>query len=89
MANKVKSIGLDMGNSTICVAGINEKEISVNLVDVKVCAEGYASIRTLSNYIDKDNTTLIIDIGMKTTDVLLMEWEVYNKQLWDNQYCTL
>lgn len=54
---------------------VNGKEISVNIVDVKVMAEGYASIKPLSPYIDKDNTTLIIDIGMKTTDVLLIEWD--------------
>lgn len=54
---------------------INGKEISVNIVDVNVLAEGYASIKTLSQYIDKDNTTLLIDIGMKTTDVLLIEWD--------------
>ena len=54
---------------------VNGKEISVNIVDVRVMAEGYASIRPLSPYIDKDNTTLIIDIGMKTTDVLLIEWD--------------
>jgi len=54
---------------------VNGKEISVNIVDVKVMVEGYASIRTLSQYIDKDNTTLIIDIGMKTTDVILVEWD--------------
>lgn len=54
---------------------VNGKEISVNMVDVKVMAEGYASIRPLSKYIDKDNTTLIIDIGMKTTDVILVEWD--------------
>lgn len=53
---------------------VNGKEISVNLVDVKVQAEGYAALRILTNYIDKDNTTLIIDIGMKTTDVILVEW---------------
>ena len=54
---------------------VNGKEISVNIVDVKVMAEGYASIKPLSPYIDKDNTTLIIDIGLKTTDVLLIEWD--------------
>ncbi len=54
---------------------VNGKEISVNIVDVKVMAEGYASIRPLSQYIAKDNTTLIIDIGMKTTDVILVEWD--------------
>ena len=53
---------------------VNGKEVSVNLVDVKVQAEGYAALRVLTNYIDKDNTTLIIDIGMKTTDVVLVEW---------------
>ena len=53
---------------------VNGKEVSVNLVDVKVQAEGYAALRVLTNYIDKDNTTLIIDIGMKTTDVILVEW---------------
>ncbi|MEG2018362.1 MAG: hypothetical protein RR128_07890, partial [Clostridium sp.] len=50
------------------------KEISVNLVDVKVQAEGYAALKVLTQHIDKDNTTLIIDIGMRTTDVLLIEW---------------
>lgn len=54
---------------------VNGKEISVNIVDVKVMAEGYAGIKPLSPYIDKDNTTLIIDIGMKTTDVILIEWD--------------
>ena len=54
---------------------VNGKEISVNIVDIKVMAEGYAAIKPLSPYIDKDNTTLIIDIGMKTTDVLLIEWD--------------
>ena len=53
---------------------VNGKEVSVNLVDVKVQAEGYAALRVLTNCIDKDNTTLIIDIGMKTTDVILVEW---------------
>ena len=53
---------------------VNGKEVSVNLVDVKVQAEGYAALRILTNYIDRDNTTLIIDIGMKTTDVILIEW---------------
>ena len=53
---------------------VNGKEVFVNLVDVKVQAEGYAALRVLTNYIDKDNTTLIIDIGMKTTDVILVEW---------------
>lgn len=51
---------------------INDKPISVNLVDVKVMAEGHASIKPLAKYINKDNTTLIIDIGMKTTDVILV-----------------
>ena len=54
---------------------VNGKEISVNIVDVKVMAEGYAAIKPLSPYIDKDNTALIIDIGLKTTDVLLIEWD--------------
>ncbi len=54
---------------------VNGKEISVNIVDVKVMAEGYAAVKPLSPYIDKDNTTLIIDIGLKTTDVLLIEWD--------------
>lgn len=54
---------------------INGKEISVNLVDVKVQAEGYSALKVLTQHIDKDNTTLIIDIGMKTTDVLLIEWD--------------
>ena len=54
---------------------VNGKGISVNIVDVKVMAEGYAAIKPLSPYIDKDNTTLIIDIGLKTTDVLLSEWD--------------
>ena len=54
---------------------VNGKEISVNIVDEKVIAEGYAAIKPLSPYIDKDNTTLIIDVGMKTTDVLLIEWD--------------
>lgn len=54
---------------------VNGKEISVNIVDVKVMAEGYASIKPLSPYLDKDNTTLIIDIGLRTTDVLLIEWD--------------
>lgn len=54
---------------------VNGKEISVNIVDVKVMAESYAAIKPLSPYIDKDNTTLIIDIGLKTTDVLLIEWD--------------
>lgn len=53
---------------------VNGKEVSVNLVDVKVQAEGSAALRVLANYIDKDNTTLIIDRGMKTTDVILVEW---------------
>ena len=57
------------------VGVVNGKEISVNIVDVKVMAEGYAAIKPLSPYIDKDNTTLIIDIGHKTTDVLLIEWD--------------
>lgn len=52
---------------------INDKPISVNLVDVKVMAEGHASIKPLAQYIDKGNTTLIINIGMKTTDVILLE----------------
>ena len=64
---KIKALGTIEGV-------VNGKEISVNLVDVKVQAEGYAALRILTNYIDKDNTTLIIDIGMKTTDVILVEW---------------
>ena len=52
---------------------INEKPISVNLTSVKVMAEGHASIRALQQYINKANTTLVINIGMKTTDVLLIE----------------
>lgn len=65
--NKIKGMGTIEG-------AVNGKEISVNLVEVKVQAEGYAALRVLTNYIDKDNTTLIIDIGMKTTDVILVEW---------------
>ena len=53
---------------------VNGKEVSVNLVDVKVQAEGSSALRVLANYIDKDNNTLIIDRGMKTTDVILVEW---------------
>lgn len=66
--DKLKALGTIEGT-------INGKPISVNMVDVKVFAEGHASIKSLSNYIDKDNTTLLIDIGMKTTDVLLIEWD--------------
>ena len=53
---------------------VNGREMSANLVDVNVQAEGYGALKILTQYIDKDNTTLIIDIGMKTTDVLLIEW---------------
>lgn len=66
-AEKLKGFGTIEGE-------VNGKEISVNLVDVNVQAEGYAALKVLTQYIDKDNTTLIIDIGMKTTDVLLIEW---------------
>ena len=65
---------------------INGKAISVNLTNVKIFAEGHASIKTLANYIDKDNTTLLIDIGMKTTDVLLLE---YNGKFTINKYATI
>ena len=54
---------------------VNRKEISVNIVDAKVMAEGYASIKPLSKYLSKENSTLIIDIGLKTTDVILVEWD--------------
>ena len=54
---------------------VNGNEIEVHITDLKVLAEGHSSIRSLSKYINKSNTTLIIDIGMKTTDVLLIEWD--------------
>lgn len=54
---------------------VNGKSTSISLVDVKVMAEGHASIKPLAQYISKDNTTLLIDIGMKTTDVLLIRYE--------------
>ena len=58
---------------------VNGKEISVNIVDVKVMAEGYTSIKPLSKYLNKENSTLIIDIGLKTTDVILVEWDGKSK----------
>lgn len=66
--NAIKSLGTITGK-------INDKDISVNLANVKVMAEGHASIKPLANYINKDNTTLLIDIGMKTTDVLLVRYD--------------
>lgn len=51
---------------------INNAGISVNITNVKVMAEGHASIKPLAEHINKDNTTLLIDVGMKTTDVLLI-----------------
>lgn len=65
---------------------VNGKTISVNITSVKIYAEGHASIRTLGNYIDKDNTTLLVDIGMKTTDVLLVE---YNGKFTISNYGTV
>lgn len=58
---------------TLIIGVINNNSIQVNLVDVKVMAEGHASIKPLAKYINKENTSLIIDVGMKTTDVLLIE----------------
>lgn len=66
--NTIKSLGTIVGK-------INGKDISVNLTNVKVQSEGHASIRPLAQYINKNNTTLLIDIGMKTTDVLLIRWD--------------
>ena len=76
----VKALGTITGT-------INNKPISVNLVDVKVMAEGHASIKPLANYINKDNTTLLIDIGMKTTDVLLIRHD--GKKFVIEKYATI
>ena len=55
MANNVKNLGLDMGNSTICVAGIDEKgEIvkgytnSVYSMDTALISGDIIDVRELS-----------------------------------------
>lgn len=54
---------------------VNGNLTTVSLVGVRVMAEGHASIKPLAQYINKENTTLLIDIGMKTTDVLLIRYD--------------
>lgn len=75
----IKSLGTITGK-------INGENISVNLTSVKVMAEGHASIKPLAKYINKDNTTLLIDVGMKTTDVLLIR---YDKKFIIDKYATI
>ena len=75
----IKSLGTITGK-------INGDNISVNLTTVKVMAEGHASIKPLAKYINKDNTTLLIDVGMKTTDVLLIR---YDKKFIIDKYATI
>lgn len=75
-------------NEIKCITGtINGQQITINLVGVSVYAEGHAAIKPLAKFIDKDNTTLIIDIGMKTTDVLLVEY--INGKFSINKFATI
>lgn len=62
-ASKLKSLETIIGK-------VNGEEVTVIVSDVKVMAECHAALKTLINYLDKDNSTLIIDIGLKTTDVI-------------------
>nr|WP_302597405.1 ParM/StbA family protein [uncultured Cellulosilyticum sp.] len=76
----LKSLGTITGK-------VNGLDISVSLTKIKVMAEGHASIKPLANYINKNNTTLLIDIGMKTTDILLISHD--GKKFTVDKYATI
>lgn len=59
-----------------CIVGeVNEEKVSVHIVSpVEICPEGYSAVDVLSDIIPHDKQTLIVDIGMKTTDYALVEF---------------
>lgn len=54
---------------------VNGEAISINVVSSVVCAEGYSSLYLFEDKVSKFNPTLIIDIGYKTIDTLLVRWD--------------
>lgn len=58
------------------IAGeVNEQKVTVNIVSpVEVCPEGYSAVDVLIDLLAQDKRTLIIDVGMKTTDYALVEY---------------
>lgn len=59
-----------------CIVGeVNEEKISVHIVaPVEICPEGYSAVDVLTDLIPKEKQTIVIDIGMKTTDYALVEY---------------
>lgn len=54
---------------------VEGKEVTVHIVaPVVIAPEGYSAVDVLSDIIPKTKKTLIIDIGMKTTDYALVEY---------------
>lgn len=52
---------------------IGKNEVSVNIVNAKVYPEGHAAIKAIAHLFKKNGTVMIIDVGMKTTDVILIK----------------
>lgn len=63
--NKIKDLGTTVGL-------VNGEQITIYINNVKVQAESYSAIRPLINQgkISLENDTLIIDVGLGTTDVM-------------------
>lgn len=59
-----------------CIAGeVNEEKISVNIVSpVNIGPEGYSAVDVLVDILPKDKKTLVMDIGMKSSDYALVEF---------------
>lgn len=54
---------------------VEGKEVIVHIVaPVTICPEGYATVDVLGDIIPKTKQTLIVDVGMKTTDYALVEY---------------
>lgn len=79
--NKLKDIVKIQGK-------VNGENVTINLDSVKVCSEGFSSLFSLIDKINKLTPTLIIDIGYKTTDTLLVRWDEELQQFIVEQFDT-
>ena len=69
---------------------VNGQEVEVhNISPVTICAEGYGALAVLTDLVPKTKQTIIIDIGMKTTDYAIVEYDVEDDMVVPVKYGTI
>ena len=68
---------------------VNDEDMEVTVNTYLVCAEGYSSFLSLSNKLDFSTPIAIFDMGYRTTDILMIDFDLDTKIPSISQYGTI